>query len=261
MEAGMGVLTLPVEPLSDTQLGVGLWVSWLDFGTYSAQLYEWLSYDERARAGSFLEAQDGDRFVACRGILRGLLSDAVGVEPRQLRFEGQLGTAKPRLAWPAAPVSFNLSHSAGRALFGIAQSVNVEGIGVDIERVLTDVDFDAVAARYFSVQEQNSLRSIVNRSERLAAYFACWTRKEAVVKGMGVGLSMPLHLFDVPVFARGRAEVIVRCPGAKLVDGWMVQSHDLGPGWAAAVSTLVLNNQDGVSAAPFSPSLPAFNQC
>ncbi len=228
-------LPLAVEPLGDVQPGVGLWASWLDLSTENMRLYAWLSYDERARAASFLEVADRDRFVACHGILRGLLSDVVGEEPGQLRFDIEPGTAKPRLAWPPAPVPFNLSHSGGRALFGIAAPGTVNGIGVDIERMRADVDFDGIAARCFSAQEQASLSSIVDRPRRLAAYFSCWTRKEAVVKGMGVGLTMPLHHFDVPVLSPHATRVTVRGPGAERT--WTVQSHDLGPGWAAAVGT------------------------
>ena len=62
--------------------------------------------------------------------------------------------------------------------------------------------------------------------QRLVASFECWTRKEAYLKGVGVGLRAPLD--EVEVWD-GRSTTTV-------LDGWRVQSFHLFDGYASAVA-------------------------
>ena len=71
-------------------------------------------------------------------------------------------------------------------------------IGVDVEKIRPLNDSAQMAARYFSPHEVGELRRIP-RQHKPAAFFACWTRKEAYVKARGHGLSLPLDNFHVPV--------------------------------------------------------------
>ncbi len=58
-------------------------------------------------------------------------------------------------------------------------------------------DRDKLVKRNFSSAEQGAYNALPD-SEREAAFYAIWTRKEAVLKASGLGLHMPLDAFDVP---------------------------------------------------------------
>src|SRR5207248_611055 len=68
--------------------------------------------------------------------------------------------------------------------------------GVDIEQIRRDMCVTEIAGRFFSATERNALTALA-RDLQHDAFFDCWTRKEAYIKAMGDGLSLPLHQFDV----------------------------------------------------------------
>jgi 4'-phosphopantetheinyl transferase len=77
-------------------------------------------------------------------------------------------------------------------------AVSRNRVGVDIERLRSMDACDAIARTTFSSSEylaQARLPSDI----RQRAFFQCWTRKEAVVKALGGGLSIPLDSFEVTV--------------------------------------------------------------
>jgi 4'-phosphopantetheinyl transferase len=168
--------------------------------------------------------------VAVRSILAAYLE----VDPRTTRFVIDPG-GKPRLdrEWNSTPLSFNLSHSRGRAL--VAVSLGPE-VGVDVERLRRDLPIDRLAARFFSPREIAALRS-TPEAVRPAAFFACWTRKEAFVKATGAGIfRQPLQSFAVSV-EPGVGPVPLEIPGhADEAGRWRLESLDAGPGYAAAVA-------------------------
>jgi 4'-phosphopantetheinyl transferase len=84
---------------------------------------------------------------------------------------------------------FNLSHPQGVALYAIARGREV---GIDIERRREDFASLAVAERFFSPDEVTMLKSLAP-DLRTSAFFNCWTRKEALIKALGEGLSHPIE--------------------------------------------------------------------
>jgi 4'-phosphopantetheinyl transferase len=156
----------------------------------------YLCASERARAGACHIAREGDRFVAARGQLRWILSRYLGVVPRRIGFaHGRQN--KPYLAGVPNPgdLRFNLSHSAELAMVAVAAGWEV---GADIERVRPNVPCAALAHRFFSSRERQALAAL--REERqVAGFFRCWTSKEAYLKGLGFGLSVPLSSCEVAV--------------------------------------------------------------
>lgn len=151
--------------------------------------------DERARAARFARPLLQDRFAVGRGVLRWVLARYLGMDPAALSLTyGPYG--KP-LLMGAGDLRFNLSHSEGQALLGVARGVE---IGVDIEAVRPLRDRDDVAQRTFTVGENRAL-AVLPPALRDAGFFACWTRKEAVVKTTGIGFAFELDWFEVPVGA------------------------------------------------------------
>jgi 4'-phosphopantetheinyl transferase len=137
--------------------------------------------------------RDRRRFIVARAVLRCILADYLRVPPAAVRFSyGKRG--KPALPEPWADrFHFNLSHSGELALIGVTG----EGrIGVDIEEFRPVAEEDRIAERFFSPREHATLVSLPKEQQQ-AAFFNCWTRKEAYIKALGDGLSCPLDRFDV----------------------------------------------------------------
>jgi 4'-phosphopantetheinyl transferase len=172
---------------------VDLWLWRLDAGDAEATGFaELLDPDERARAGRFVFPLHARRFVAGRGRLRLILQDYLGIPAAKLAFAyGPQG--KPVLAGRHGlpPLHFNLSHTGDLAALAVSRGVP---LGIDVERVAPVTE--DVAGHFFSAAEQAALRALPE-AERERAFFRCWTRKEAMVKALGGGLSIALASFDV----------------------------------------------------------------
>jgi 4'-phosphopantetheinyl transferase len=155
-------------------------------------LEEVLSRDELERARRFHFDRDRRRFTLARGALRMILSGYLNTDPKLIVFEyGPQG--KPSLTSSPSEIRFNVAHSEELAL--IAVSCERE-LGVDLEHVRSLASVEQIPERFFSPREAAVFRSLPGHLVE-AAFFACWTRKEAYVKARGGGLSIPLDRFDV----------------------------------------------------------------
>jgi 4'-phosphopantetheinyl transferase len=178
-----------IIPISEDQIDV--WFADLDIAsTQKANLYDLLSPDERDRASKLRAVFNRDRFITSRGILRTILGRYLFVAPHALSFSyGPYG--KPSLPEPG--LHFNLSHSHGRALFAFSST---SPLGVDLELVRPLPDLLQVGAAIFSLAEAKKFESI-SPQDQPTSFFKCWTRKEALIKALGTGLSYPLDQFSV----------------------------------------------------------------
>ena len=221
----------PPFRLGDRQVHV--WRAALDVAPPRvARLGGSLSEEERARAARFHFERDRVRFTVARGVLRGLLGGYLGVAPSTLVFDyGAHG--KPRLAtaMPARDLRFNVSHSAGVALYAITRGREV---GVDVEGHRPDFATAEIAERFFSLAERRAL-SALPVERRCDAFFACWTRKEAYIKARGLGLSLALDGFDVSLAPGEPAALLATRDDPSERDRWSLRALDLGPGFAGAV--------------------------
>ena len=155
------------------------------------RLFELMSAAEQARALRFVKEADRRSFTAAHGGLRLLLGTALAMEPRSFAFEaGRYG--KPALA--SGAVQFNMSHSGGIVLIALADGMP---IGADVEMVRPLPDRDEIVRRYFHPGEVADLAALEEGSAAPLAFFRCWSRKEAVVKALGLGMSLDLHRYRV----------------------------------------------------------------
>jgi phosphopantetheinyl transferase (holo-ACP synthase) len=90
-------------------------------------------------------------------------------------------------------LKFNVSHSANMAVIAVGSE---HRRGVDIERICGDIDTASLAERFFSLRKRARLQALPDHL-RVPGFFACWTRKEAILKATGDGLSFPLADFSV----------------------------------------------------------------
>ena len=144
---------------------------------------------EKERASRFVFERDRSRWTASRAALRAILAKYAGLTESAIEFSlGEHG--KPSLAVPCG-ISFNLSHSADRALVAVAKGSD---IGVDIEAVRRDFDPLNLAPSVFSADEIYYIRSSPS-TEQADRFFDLWTLKEAWLKMLGCGLvdDLPSH--------------------------------------------------------------------
>ena len=223
---------LTAPPLSEGEVHV--WSTRLDPPRSRIErLGRLLDSEEAAKASRFRFEGDRDAFMVARGMLRALLGRYLGERPERIRFVyGAYG--KPALAPQGAKarVRFNVSHSDALVLFAFARSAEV---GIDVERVRAQPDLEGIAERFFSRKEVAALRRLP-ASAREKAFFHCWTAKEALIKGIGEGLSMPLDCFSVSL---GPPEGPIRLrvlDVSRLAPAWRLHRLETCPGYVAALA-------------------------
>ncbi|MCJ7721507.1 4'-phosphopantetheinyl transferase superfamily protein, partial [Candidatus Bathyarchaeota archaeon] len=140
---------------------------------------------------------------------------------------GQYG--KPML--DGTDLSFNMSNSSGYAVFVVTRN---RRIGVDIERIRDIADMDNIAQLVFSKSEYNLFRSCPE-SMKKKMFFECWTRKEALVKAVGKGLSIPMPTFDVSLNSNKQIR-LVRLESDKEDSQWTICDLGQNIGYVAAVA-------------------------
>jgi 4'-phosphopantetheinyl transferase len=143
---------------------------------------------ERTRAGRFVFERHRRWYTAARTVLRRVLGGYLGLAPEavpigleELGRPFVVGTAGAR-----APIDFNLSHSDSLALLAVGRRAP---LGTDVELVRSMNDTLALAERNYTGDEIDDVANAAGEA-RDAAFFTCWTRKEAVLKSTGVGLTV-----------------------------------------------------------------------
>lgn len=162
----------------------------------AAEVHVW-----RAAAG----AVPSDRVL--RRVLALYLDDA----PEEIALaRGERG--KPHLATEPERLAFNLSHSGELTLVAVSRGREV---GVDVERAKPERDLVALAERALAPEEAATVRAAAEGEERTGVFYELWTRHEARLKCLGIGLAATPTWPSPPV---------------------AVESLPIDPGYAAAVA-------------------------
>ena len=166
------------------------------------QLYLAADEERRARADRYGRREEAVRCLAAGALLRHALRRC-GRAERMPLLKGAEG--KPYVALP--DFYFNLSHGGDFAVIAYSD----REVGVDVETVEPSEHRLRVSRRFFTDAEQEEI--FAEGEANAALRFArVWTAKEAYVKYVGCGLTVPLDSFSVDV-ARGcvqNAEGIVQ---------------------------------------------------
>jgi len=124
-------------------------------------------------------------------ILRQILARYVRTSAEELVIErGEFG--KPYLLY-FPEWQFNLSHSGEKLLIAVSYEIPV---GVDIEQIKPRRSLAGLVKKCFAVSEQNYWFGLPEH-ERLNVFYEFWTRKEAVVKGIGRGIVLGLNRCEI----------------------------------------------------------------
>lgn len=187
-----------------------------------------LEPDELNRAGRFHFERHRRHFIVARGFLRSVVARYLETQPEALRFSyGAYG--KPALASEHV-LRFNLSHSHEVALLAVALDAE---LGVDVEHIRADFASEEIARRFFSRAEVEVFNALP-KEEQVAAFFRCWTRKEAYIKAIGKGLSQALDAFDVTL-APDAQPALLRADDDD-ASRWLLTDIDAGTGYSAALA-------------------------
>jgi 4'-phosphopantetheinyl transferase len=183
-----------------------------------------LSPGDLAESRRFKFEMHRRRFLATRLLRRRVLADYLGTRPGLLVFHfGAKG--KPELAaMSAGNLSFNETESDGVAVVAVARG---RRLGVDIERLHSVPEAESIVSGFGSDLEKHAFASL-SPEDRQDLFLRWWTGKEAFVKALGEGLSMPLADFSILVSAGGRVELAGE-------DGWSLQTLEPAPGYVGAL--------------------------
>jgi len=178
--------------LESVAADVALW--WAPLGAAEAEiarLSAWLAPAEHARAQRFGREALARRYIAGRALLRWLLGRALGLAPQAVPIvRGARG--RPQLDGDCG-IDFNVSHTEGVALIGVARG---RRIGVDVEHEDRVVRADGLARKFLTAAERATLAPLTE-IERRRRFLRYWTCKEAISKATGEGLSAPFRQLEV----------------------------------------------------------------
>jgi 4'-phosphopantetheinyl transferase len=147
-----------------------------------------LSKDEERRAAGFCFEHQRQCYIRSHAALRLLLGRYLMTAPDTVAI---VAGTRGRPTLMGGDLEFNLSHSGDAALVGVSLYAP---LGVDLELVRDVPDLHAIAERHFAPSEMKEFLRLAPERRR-EAFYVTWTRKEAFVKGLGLGLSFPLDSF------------------------------------------------------------------
>ncbi|MFI2371995.1 4'-phosphopantetheinyl transferase family protein [Streptomyces sp. NPDC018833] len=182
-----------------------------------------LDAEESARLDVFRRPEDRDAFAVAHVTLRRLLGERLGQAPKDVSLVREpcahCGGAHGRPYVPGRAVHFSLSHTSGMVMIALAAAP----VGIDVELLPAPGTADDVATQLHP-DEQAELAALPS-AERTVAFARCWTRKEAMLKAMGVGLNEDLALAYVGSGAQPVSQ-----------DLWLIADLPADPGYAAAAA-------------------------
>ena len=170
---------------------VQIWLARLtEFGSLGDNVVLSLPKDEQQQANRLRIVEARQRYVLGRWLLRTVLSRHLDAATTDLELNYS-PHGKPGLA--DSNLRFNLSHSSDVVMLAVASEIE---LGIDVEQLRTVTRRDQIAAGIFGPSEM-SLYNSLPESNRQQAFFRAWTRKEAIIKANGRGLSFPLTDVEV----------------------------------------------------------------
>jgi len=193
-------------------------------------LFELLDEEEQSRATRIRHRQTQCSFAIARASLRVILARYLSIKPGDIRLvTGAKG--KPRLAGTKTDqgLVFNVTHSGDCGLIACARDT---ALGVDVESHRPMKEVDGIAERCFSVTELAAWRKLPS-SQKLEAFFALWSFKEAFAKATGEGITMGLQSCTVDRYPQPRFLSVPSPYGQP--EEWRLVAIDAGVGYSAGI--------------------------
>ena len=138
----------------------------LNFKTSIKDAWQFLSVSEKVRANKILDKNKMEAYILAHASLRLLLAEEIGTKPLEIVFTfGAHG--KPQLNGKGISTEFNISYTKDAFAIIIGNSE----VGIDIEFLRYDFDFNGVAKKMFSYDEFDWINSSLNKREALIIFF------------------------------------------------------------------------------------------
>jgi len=222
------VITETHPPLESNEIHV--WKIGLNTGLVQlGQLRVLLSEDELERADRFRFERHRRHFITGRAVMRILLGRYAGMPPQALDFSYN-PHGKPSVK-DAGSLEFNFTNSRDLALLCVARQ---RQLGIDLEHLDRHADYAGIVNRFFAEREIEELFSIPE-GRRHAAFLAGWTRKEAYIKALGTGLSLPLSRFAVTIDPQVAPVLISTDDTPEDLGRWTFRHMEPEPGYVASM--------------------------
>ena len=190
----------PSAGLLQQQEGVHIW--YIDKRRFSKEqilnFRKFLSEEEKIKADRFHFEKDQNRYIITHGISNQLIANYVNIKLTDISFEKN-AKQKPFLK-DFPHLQFNITYSLDYILiaFRFCDQKQMDysnlQIGVDVEDVNRSIDIALIIKDYFTFEEQEE---ILNNSSPANIFFKLWTRKEALVKATGTGLTNQLKTYNL----------------------------------------------------------------
>ena len=163
-------------------------VWWARIADGGPQLEPLLSVPERDRWRAYVQPDDRLRFLTGAALLRRAAAGCVSVAPERLRVDRSCRRCGKQHGKPCLPdhpeLDVSVAHAGEHVVVALARGPR---IGVDVERI-RDIDVDELARATFAPAEADALAALP-AAERIPAFFSLWTRKESIVKALGIGIT------------------------------------------------------------------------
>ncbi|MFF1650709.1 4'-phosphopantetheinyl transferase family protein [Streptomyces sp. NPDC058240] len=106
-------------------------------------------------------------------------------------------------------------------------------VGVDTEAV-RNIPVEDITGNVLTPRERRAVLAEPEGSARTRLFLRCWTRKEAVLKAVGIGIVADLTTLETRAWAPGPAHVTTDALATPT--SWWVTEAAVPDGWAAAVA-------------------------
>ncbi len=213
---------------------VHVWIVPFDPASDPEKFRSILSETEKQRADRFHFIKDKIQFIFFHGVLRVLLGRYLKSDPARLIFsKNPWGKPELNRDGGAEKIFFNISHSNRLALMAFSRTGE---LGIDVEFLDAKREMESIAEKYFTSKEWEKLRG---QRETLGdrALFQHWALKEALIKGIGKGLSISLREVEISWDAREKSATILNL-GSNEVRGWALQIlPEPAPDYVSALAT------------------------
>ncbi|KRB80064.1 hypothetical protein ASE01_00730 [Nocardioides sp. Root190] len=218
-------------PRAEAGVGLGVWrMEIADFGDDEHDVgAAWLDDAERDQASAYVRAELRRAYVLAHAAARLVVGTATDTPPEKVVWGRHdcpgCGEPHGRPRAEGAGLEFSLSHTPGQVLIGIADVA----VGVDVERHPED---PVALANLLHPRETSEIQAAANGTldggRATVRFTRAWSRTEAYLKGIGIGLGRDPHLDYLGTDdAAGR-----------VIGGWSVRDVIVPEGYGAAVAVL-----------------------
>lgn len=177
---GLGVWVVDTDAVRDHELEIG---------------YGWLDETERKQASAYVRAELRRAYEIGHATARLVIGAATGTPPEKVVWGRQpcpgCGEPHGRPMAVGTSIEFSLSHTPGQVLVAIADVP----VGVDVERHPDDgTSLAGLLHPDETAEVQAAAQGKLDGGRASVRFTRAWSRTEAYLKGIGIGLGRDPHL-------------------------------------------------------------------